>query len=293
MIKNKMKLRNASKPNLSDITICAADCLTPELALIAIEKSMMQCDFARAILFTDKPTPHKKGIELITIKKLNSQNDYSRFILKELYKHIKTKFVLIVQWDGYVLNGKSWHDRFYNYDLIGAKWHWHKDTYTVGNGGFTLRSLKLQKMMASNEFPFKKNVGEDAQICKLYRQKLIKKYKIKFASEEVADQFSYERRPLHTDTFGFHGFFNFYRHTYDDDLKIIINKIDKKIFSTKEFRELLIQYVVHMKFKSSLVLYKKFTVYADLKNSLKFFFHLIKRIFSYTINKKYTEHKYD
>lgn len=288
-----MKATNLIKPNLKDVTICAADCLTPELALIAIEKSMMQCDFARAILFTNKPMPHKKGIEFVAIKKLNSQNDYSRFILKELHKHIKTKFILIVQWDGYVLNGKNWNDRFYNYDLIGAKWHWHQDSYTVGNGGFTLRSLKLQKIIASNEFPFLKNVGEDAQICKSYREKLIKKYKIKFATEEVADEFSYERRPLHTNTFGFHGFFNFYRHTYDSDLKNIIDLIDKRIFSKKEFRELLIQYVVHTKFKSSLILYKKFIAYSDLKNSLKFFFHLIKRIFLFSLNKKYTEHKYD
>lgn len=288
-----MKLKDALKPNLRDITICAADCLTPELALIAIEKSMMQCDFKRAILFTDKSISHKKDIELINIKKLNSQNDYSRFILKELHKYIKTKFILIVQWDGYVLNGKKWDNRFYNYDLIGAKWHWHKDSYTVGNGGFTLRSLKLQKVMASHEFPFVKNLGEDAQICKFYREKLIKKYKIKFASEAVADKFSYERRPVHINTFGFHGFFNFYRHVYGQDLEIITNHINKKIFSTKEFRELLIQYVVHMKFKSSLILYKKFIAHADLKNSLKFFFHLIKRIFLFSLNKKYTEHKYD
>ena len=109
----------------------------------------------------------------------------------------------------------------------------------------------------------------------------------------MADEFSYERRPLHTNTFGFHGFFNFYRHTYDSDLKNIIDLIDNRIFSKKEFRELLIQYVVHTKFKSSLILYQKFIAYSDLKNSLKFFFHLIKRIFLFSLNKKYTEHKYD
>ena len=71
------------KPNLSDVTICSADCVMPHLALIAIEKSLLQCDFAKAILFTDKLIRHKKEIELIRIKKLNSVNDYSRFILKE------------------------------------------------------------------------------------------------------------------------------------------------------------------------------------------------------------------
>ena len=123
------------KPILSDVTICSADSLMPHLALMAIEKSLKQCNFARAILFTDKDIKHKKEIELIRIKKLNSVEDYSRFILKELHKYITTKFILIVQWDGYVLDGKKWDNSFYNYDLIGAKWSWHRDSYKVGNGG--------------------------------------------------------------------------------------------------------------------------------------------------------------
>ena len=83
------------KPNLNDITICSVDSLMPHLALLAIEKSMKQCNFAKAILFTDKQIIHNKEINLIPIKKINSVNDYSLFILKELHKYIKTKFVLI------------------------------------------------------------------------------------------------------------------------------------------------------------------------------------------------------
>jgi len=192
-----------------------------------------------------------------------------------------------------VLNATEWNDYFYKFDYIGAKWHWHKDKYTVGNGGFSLRSLKLQKIIAKDEFPFIEKIGEDYQICKLYRQKLNKKYKIKYAPEEVADQFSFERRPLHTNTFGFHGLFNFYRHVHGDDLKKIIEYIDKKYFKQKIFRELLIQYLIHMKFNPSLILYKKFIEYANFKNHLKFYFHLFKRLFLYLLNKKYTEHKYD
>jgi hypothetical protein len=51
------------KPILSDVTICSADSLMPHLALMAIEKSLKQCNFGRAILFTDKDIKHKKEIE--------------------------------------------------------------------------------------------------------------------------------------------------------------------------------------------------------------------------------------
>jgi hypothetical protein len=274
------------KPILSDVTICSADSLMPHLALMAIEKSLKQCGFARAILFTDKDIKHKKEIELIRIKKLNSVEDYSRFILKELHKYIATKFILIVQWDGYVLDGKKWDNSFYNYDLIGAKWSWHRDSYKVGNGGFTLRSLKLQKIIATNEFPFKSDLVEDLQICKFYRKKLTAKYRIKFASEDIADKFSYEKRFGHTNTFGFHGFFNFYRHTYNKDLRGIVKHLDKKIFLTKEFRELAIQYILNKKLNSFLILHHELVRYANFKYLLKFYFHVLKRIFLNLFYKK-------
>ena len=40
------------------------------------------------------------------------------FIL--FYKYIKTSHVLIVQWDGYIINSKKWDSRFLNFDYIGA-----------------------------------------------------------------------------------------------------------------------------------------------------------------------------
>lgn len=266
------------KPNLNDVTICAADSLMPQLALIAIEKSMKQCHFKRAILFTDRDIKHKKEIELIRIGKLNSVDDYSRFILKDLHKYIKTKFILIVQWDGYILDGKKWEDSFFNYDLIGAKWSWHKDNFKVGNGGFTLRSLRLQKIISTNEFPFVRDMAEDMQISKLYRLKLTNKYKIKFATENIADKFSYEKRYIHTNTFGFHGFFNFHRHVYDNDLIEVAKHLDKKIILAKEFRDLAIQYIINRKFNSFLILHHQLIRYANIKYLVKFYFHVIKRI---------------
>jgi hypothetical protein len=267
------------KPNLSDITICAVDCITPNFALFALKKSLDECDFGRAILFTDQDIRVlNQNIELIQIKNIYSVNEYSRFILKELHQYIKTKFILIVQWDGYVLDGKKWNNTFYNYDYIGARWSWHRDNYKVGNGGFSLRSLKLHKIIARREFPYIENLAEDMQLCKFYRDKLSNKYKIKFAPDMLADEFSYEKKYTHTKTFGFHGFFNFYKHLHDKDLEYSVNFLDKRIFNTKDFRELLIHYFFAKKINSFFILHKKFFISANFKYLIKFYFHFGKRI---------------
>ena len=72
---------------------------------------MALCDFGAAMLFTDQPS-HSDIFQSIRIGKLNSREDYSRFVLKDLLRFVATPFVLIVQWDGYVLdNATAWQPR--------------------------------------------------------------------------------------------------------------------------------------------------------------------------------------
>ena len=54
------------------------------------------------------------------IRKLNSLNDYSFFVLNDLIDYIDSEFVMIMQADGYPVNAKSWSDKFLEYDYIGA-----------------------------------------------------------------------------------------------------------------------------------------------------------------------------
>ena len=53
---------------------------------------------------------------------LTSVEAYSHFMIYDLYRHIHTKYCLIVQRDGFITNAESWDDDFYNYDYIGAPW---------------------------------------------------------------------------------------------------------------------------------------------------------------------------
>ena len=180
---------------LSNVTICAIDSVQPDKAKAAIERSKRHIEFG--------------GEVFIDHMSINSKQAYSKFILQELHKHIHTDFVLIVQWDGYIINPDAWNDQFLEYDYIGAVWPWHIEGRRVGNGGFSLRSRVLCELTASPDFVYT-NENEDDQICHANRD-FLEDQGMKFAPEEIARYFSFERELSNIKTFGFHGGFNFER----------------------------------------------------------------------------------
>ncbi len=116
---------------------------------------------------------------------------------------MKTKFILICQYDGFIINPSSWDNKFYNYDYIGAPWRHHGGQ--VGNGGFSFRSLKLHQILSSERF--NRTHPEDDMICRNYRIVLENEYKIKFAPTKLAEKFSIEgsaREIREKIPFGFH-----------------------------------------------------------------------------------------
>jgi len=193
------------RTNLNNVTLICVDCVNHGEAVAAIRKSMAECDFASVKFITDKPFEFDE-IEVINIPPIESKEEYSHFMIKELYKYFDTDYVLVIQADGYVLNGKSWMPEFLHYDYIGAPWL-YSDGKNVGNGGFSIRSKKLQETLAFDEFIFASD-PEDQAIGRLYRDYLVKKYDIKFPSEDLADRFAFELRTPIYDTFGFHGRFH-------------------------------------------------------------------------------------
>lgn len=193
------------RTKLNNVTLICVDCSRHAEALAAIRKSMAECDF-EAVKFLSDRQFYFEGIESVIIPKISSKEEYSEFIMKKLSKYFDTEFVLLIQHDGYILNGKSWLPEFLDYDYIGAPWL-YSDGKNVGNGGFSIRSKKLQDILAADDFIFASD-PEDQAIGRLYRDYLIKKYSIKFPSEDLADKFAYELRTPIYDTFGFHGKFH-------------------------------------------------------------------------------------
>lgn len=243
--------------NLKNITICVVDCVTPELAMRALQKSMKLCHFQDVLLFSDASIAYGGDMDLIKIPTLDSLDAYSKFLMKDLNGYIATPYVLVIQWDGYVVDPLAWDETFLAYDYIGAKWHWHQDGKTVGNGGFSLRSKKLLNAVASSDIPFIEGVAEDEQICRIYRQKLETQFGIKFSSESVADQFSYERTLPDAPTFGFHGIFNIWRYLDDSEVAGFADQFPDSMYSSLGFYEFFLQYFLLRKFQPLNELYSR------------------------------------
>jgi hypothetical protein len=184
------------------------------------------------LISTNKPQNLPSNIKWKNILPLDYRQ-YSLFVMFSLQNFIETEYCLIVQDDGWVINGDNWSDDFLMYDYIGAPCHaalvgnelvqnfqWvdthHLKPIIIQNGGLSLRSMKLLKAPSlygalyyfSNESTLQ---NEDVQLSGIFRPQL-ESLGIKFAPDNLAKQFSVEYLgPLFHDDlnfstlFGIHG----------------------------------------------------------------------------------------
>jgi Flp pilus assembly protein TadD len=198
--------------DLAGVTLACVDTVNHALALRALALSQRGLRFARTVLLTDAvpadvETP--AGIDVESIAPLASRDDYSRFVLKSLVRHVDTDHVLLIQWDGYVVNPAAFDPAFLECDYVGAKWYWFDDGMRVGNGGFSLRSRKLLKALEDSRIELAE--AEDITIGRAYRPLLEREFGIRYASEALADRFAFEAAYPAGLPFGFHGLYNFCR----------------------------------------------------------------------------------
>jgi hypothetical protein len=96
--------------------------------------------------------------------------------------------------------------RLYLYDYCGALWN-ERDGLNNGNGGFSWRSKKLCEALGKDEI-IEIYTPEDVSICRIYRRYLEGNYGFKWATDEIAEVFSFELKEPKNKTFGFHGRFH-------------------------------------------------------------------------------------
>ncbi len=198
--------------DLPGVTLVCADTANAALALRALARSREGVRYARTLFFTTAlpaGVSVPDDIDVVHIAPLTSRDAYSQFVLKSLLPHIATPHALVVQWDGYVVNPAAWDHAFLDCDYIGAKWYWYGDDMRVGNGGFSLRSRKLLEALQDPRITLVD--VEDMTIGRTFRPLLEREHGIRFASEALADRFSFEVAYPIGKPFGFHGLFNFSR----------------------------------------------------------------------------------
>lgn len=187
---------------LESVTLLCLDTRNPDLAVLAMQKCMARLRFADAVLLTHKEFQvNDPRIKVTVVEKLRGIDDYSRFMVKDIGKHFSTSHVLVVQWDGFVVNPDSWEDGFLSYDYVGAPWSDRR--HAVGNGGFSLRSRKLVEALQDPRIT--ELCPEDYAICDHYHDLLVSEHGIRFPPLAVASRFSCEMIEPQQPTFGVHG----------------------------------------------------------------------------------------
>src|SRR5688572_9215728 len=113
--------------HLPDVTMIAITDRDHGKTIDALYKSLKHIKPARTILFSDVPLESDQ-FTCIVIEPLRSAQKYNEFVTWKLGQYpIDTSHILLVQYDGYVLDASAWTDEFLKYDYIGAPW-----TYTDG-----------------------------------------------------------------------------------------------------------------------------------------------------------------
>ena len=182
---------------LDEVTLIGVDCIDIERLSATSEICQKFIHFGQVKLLSHLDC---EDANLIKIEQINSRVLYSRFIMKEVYKYVDTKYLLIFQNDGFILNPFAWSRQFLEYDYIGAPW-WYDDDCNVGNGGFSLRTRRLMEAIALDDTITDCRI-EDHAICRTYGAYL-KEKGFTFAPDHVARKFSVESEKWNMQ-FGFH-----------------------------------------------------------------------------------------
>ena len=221
---------------LPDVTLCCIDTANHGLALRALRLSCTGVRYGQVLFLTDRGEADP-GVEVRVIEPLDSRDAYSRFVLKSLLPHVATSHVLLVQWDGYVVNPAAWDPAFLDCDYIGAKWFWHDDGMRVGNGGFSLRSRRLLGALQDPRIVLVD--AEDTTIARTFRPLLEREHGIRFADEALADRFSFEAAYPVGRPFGFHGLYNFCRTVPPADIAVLAPQFSDAIARSPQLLQLM------------------------------------------------------
>lgn len=199
---------------LKNVTLIGVSCTNLAGLIKAADISSKYLKFWEVKLLSSQPSDDPR---VIKINPIRSKADYNIFVMKTLLYYVNTKYFIIFQPDGYLVNPFGWTNEFLKYDMIGAWWNWYNENQ-CGNGGFSFRSRKLHQILhddprivPANDHLIK-DFEEDHNIGRIWRLLLETEYKIKYAPYEVCEKFSIENYKVnppnnkYKGSLGFHGY---------------------------------------------------------------------------------------
>lgn len=248
--------------NFNSLTIVAIYGNTDgQEAIPAILKSMGELPGSAGLLISIKePAELPASIKWQKILPIDYRQ-YSLFVMFCLHNFINSDYCLIVQHDGWIINGKNWSEKFFEYDYIGApchaafvgnqlipsyQWVGNSAAIVIQNGGVSLRSKKyllapsqLGVLYYFSEVAVLQN--EDVQLTGIFKT-ILEESGIRFAPEEIAKNFSLEYAgPKYHDDVSFENLLGIHGQTRrlvsEDTIKITIPK--NEVFNIHREQELL------------------------------------------------------
>jgi hypothetical protein len=141
---------------LKNVTLVTVSTQNVKAAISALEYSQLGIKFNEILLVShENPLGNDAFYRFVPIIPFTSIGEWGKYVVFNLYKHIKTDFILFIHEDGFVVNPKSWNDDWLQYDYIGAPFPLPRDDYSyrdvsgniirVGNS-VSLRSKKLLEL---------------------------------------------------------------------------------------------------------------------------------------------------
>lgn len=201
-------------------------------AIPALLESARQLPGSRGLLLSlEKPPGLPDVIDWGRVLPMNYRQ-YSLFMMFCLQHFVETSHCLVVQDDGWVLDGRNWRPEFLSFDYLGApchaafvgkelignyRWVNTPGAVVIQNGGFSFRSRKYLEAPSNHgamyHFSDREDAlcNEDVQLTGIYRPTL-ESLGVRFAENSIAMRFAIEflGPVIHDDLnfaalFGIHG----------------------------------------------------------------------------------------
>ena len=189
---------------LPNVTLTAVTSVKVKETIKAMEYSMRNIDFGDVVLITHrKPFFLPKTIRYMHTQKMTNIDDFNHKMVYDIGDYIETDYMLLVHYDGFVVNTDMWRDEFLDYDYIGSPWPLPHDDFSyrdingeicrVGNS-VSIRSKRLLDFPKKANIPWEADHGffhEDGFLC-VKNKHLVEQAGMKIAPLEVAKYFGHE-----------------------------------------------------------------------------------------------------